>query len=285
VVQRIRHFQWLFAHWFTWRFRATPSFLIIGAQKGGTTALAYYLRRYPSIAMPPVEVHYFDQHYTKGLAWYRAFFSLRWRIRSMAVGEKSPNYLSSPHAPARAYDLNPRLKLLIALRDPVDRALSHYYHERAGGRETETTFEDALQREAEHLEEEERRMITDPHYFSLEWRNRSYISRGEYWRHIERWMDYFGREQVLIIDSKDLYTDPAGEIDVVCEFLGVKPISFTDWHVHVGESYSEMAKNTRERLARYFEPHNQRLFDLTGQTFDWTKPSVNIQSSTVAGNQ
>jgi len=225
--------------------------------------------------MPPVEIHYFDQHYAQGLAWYQAYFPLRWRTGSMAVGEKSPNYMISPHAPARAYDLNPSLKILIVLRDPVDRALSHYHHERAGRRETETTFEDALRCEATRLDGEERRMIADPHYFSLDWRNHSYLARGEYWRHIKHWMDYFGREQVLIIDSKDLHTDPAGVISVVCEFLGVPPEPFADWPlVHVRESYPKMAAETREQLARHFEPHNQRLFDLVGRTFSWTKHSA-----------
>jgi len=225
--------------------------------------------------MPPVEVHFFDQHYAKGLAGYRAYFPLRWRTGSMAVGEKSPNYLISPHAPARAHDLNPRFKLLIALRDPVDRALSHYHHERAGGRETEITFEGALRCETKRLDGEEARMLSDQHYFSLEWRNHSYIVRGEYWRHIERWMSYFGREQLLIIDSKDLHTDPAETISVVCDFLGVTSAPFVDWPlIHVKEKYPEMAEDTRERLARHFEPHNQRLFDLVGRTFNWTKPSA-----------
>ena len=126
----------------TARWRPLPDFLVIGAQKAGTTALYAYLRWHPGITGPSwKEVSFFDRHWWRGEAWYRGQFPLRGRGR--LVGEASPSYLFHPLAPERVHSLVPGARLVALVRDPVARAYSHYQHEVALGREP-LGFEDAL---------------------------------------------------------------------------------------------------------------------------------------------
>src|SRR5215208_8528317 len=117
----------------TAKLRPLPDFLILGAQKAGTTALYAYLRWHPQITGPSFkEVSFFDRHYARGERWYRAHLPMR---RSSIVGEASPSYLFHPLAPERVAQMLPNARLVALLRNPVDRAFSHYQHEVALGRE------------------------------------------------------------------------------------------------------------------------------------------------------
>src|SRR5436189_26280 len=121
--------------------RPLPDFLILGAQKAGTTALYAYLRWHPQVTGPSFkEVSFFDRHYARGERWYRAHLPVR---RRAVVGEASPSYLFHPLAPERVARMLPEARLIALLRNPVDRAFSHYQHEVALGRE-QLSFEDAL---------------------------------------------------------------------------------------------------------------------------------------------
>jgi|SRR5690242_3518862 len=119
-----------------------PHFLIIGAQRCGTTSLFEYLARHPDVAPPSAkELHFFDSEYHKGDAWYRERFpSLR---NGFITGEATPYYIFHPHTPTRVRDWNSKVKLIVLLRNPVDRAYSHYHHEVRLGTES-LDFETAL---------------------------------------------------------------------------------------------------------------------------------------------
>jgi hypothetical protein len=133
----------------TARWRELPDFLVIGAQKAGTTALYAYLRWHPSIAGPFwKEVSFFDRHWARGEAWYRGQFPLR--SSGKVVGEASPSYVFHPLAPKRVFSLVPEVKLIVLLREPGDRAYSQYQHAVALGRET-LSFEDALAAEDDRV--------------------------------------------------------------------------------------------------------------------------------------
>src|SRR6187200_1451927 len=144
----------------TARGRPLPDFLVIGAQKAGTTALYAYLRWHPGITGPSwKEVSFFDRHWWRGEAWYRGQFPLR--AGGRLVGEASPSYLFHPLAPERARSLVPDAKLIALVRNPVDRAYSQYQHAVALGREP-LSFEDALAAEDERLVGEVERLLADP---------------------------------------------------------------------------------------------------------------------------
>ena len=159
-VRRIARYAIWAAGRATARWRPLPDFLVIGAQKAGTTALYAYLRWHPGITGPSwKEVSFFDRHWWRGEFWYRGQFPLRSGQR--LVGEASPSYLFHPLAPERVRSLVPEAKLIALVRDPVDRAYSHYQHEVALGREP-LSFEDALAAEAERTRGEVVRHVADP---------------------------------------------------------------------------------------------------------------------------
>jgi hypothetical protein len=249
--------------------RPLPDFLVLGAQKAGTTALYAYLGRHPQITGPSwKEVSYFDRHYARGEGWYRGNFPNRARTRGKLVGEASPSYLFHPLAPQRVRTLVPEVRLVALVRNPVDRALSHYHHEVALGRER-LSLEDALDAEPERLRGEEDRLVADPSYFSREWWSHTYKARGRYAEQLERWLDVFPRDRLLILPSEDLGADPEAAHARVLEFLGAPPHRLDSYPRVYEREYEPMQPETRERLAAEFEEPNRRLYELLDRDLGW----------------
>jgi hypothetical protein len=249
--------------------RPLPDFLVIGAQKAGTTALYAYLRWHPGITGPPwKEVSFFDRHYPRGVAWYRGQFPLRPRGR--LVGEASPGYLFHPLAPQRVRETVPEARLVALVRDPVERALSHYHHEVALGREP-LAFEDALAAEEERTRGEQERMVRDPSYFSHAWWDYTYVARGRYAEQFERWFDVFPREQLLVVASDELAADTPSTYRRVLEFLGAAPYDLDEYPRVYEQSYDAIRPETRRRLAETFAEPNRRLYELLGRDLGWTR--------------
>jgi hypothetical protein len=271
--------------------RVRPTFLVIGAQKAGTTSLHRYLSEHPAVlCAEPKEVHFFDlaHHLAYGRGWYLSHFPLRTRALRIrrrlgvepAVGEATPEYLFHPRGPERVHAFDPGLRLIALLRDPVERAYSQYQMQVRKRGET-LSFEEALEREETELPYELRRMSEDPTYTWPHDRRRSYVARGRYAEQLERWLSLFPREQLLVLTSEELWTDPAATTSAVSAFLGVpewRPRTFP--HQSAG-AHESMAPETRDRLALLFEPHNRRLEELLGRTLGWTRP--NVGASTVGG--
>jgi sulfotransferase family protein len=246
--------------------RPLPDFLILGAQKAGTTALYAYLRWHPEITGPSFkEVSFFDRHYAHGERWYRAHMPVR---RSGVVGEASPSYLFHPLAPERVARMLPEARLIALLRNPVDRAFSHYQHEVALGREP-LTFEEALAREDERMQGELERMLADPSYFSHAWWNYTYAARGRYAEQLERWHAAFPREQVLVLLTDDLAADTAGTYRRTLEFLGVADRGLESYPRIFEREYGEMDSDTRARLEEGFAEPNRRLAELLARELPW----------------
>jgi len=246
--------------------RMRPSFLVIGAQKAGTTSLYAYLTAHPAVLGSSIkEVQYFSKFYDQGEDWYLAYFPLELRggaarLRAgtrPAVGEASATYLFHPRAPERVHNFDPRMRLIAVLRDPVDRAYSHYQMEHRWGRE-QLSFEDALDRE-EALAPELERMVAEPGYESQEAIDCSYVARGRYAEQLERWLERFPREQLLILTSDELLADPGRSMETVARFLGVPARRATSYPLRGVREYGTMAPETRERLARTFAPETERL--------------------------
>ena len=257
--------------------RPLPDFLIIGAQKAGTTALYAYLLRHPSIVGPSwKEVSFFDRHFARGVDWYRGQFPNTLRLRNIErrtgvaplAGEASPSYLFHPFAAERVAALLPDVRLVALVRDPVDRALSHYQHEVAFGREP-LSFEEALEREEARMRGELDRM-RDPAYFSYAWWNYTYASRGLYVEQLERWLAVFPREHLLIVPSEDLLERPRETYARVLEFLGAPPHELDSYPRVFVREYDEMDRGTRERLSARFAEPNARLYELLGRDLGWS---------------
>ena len=248
--------------------RPLPDFLIIGAQKAGTTALYAYLRQHPQITGPSwKEVSFFDRHYARGAAWYRGNFPNALRARGL-VGEASPSYVFHPLAPERVAALVPEAKLIALVRNPADRAFSHYQHEVALGREP-LSFEDALEAEDERLRGEEERMLADPAYFSRPWWDHTYRARGRYAEQLDRWLAVFPREQLLVVPSEDLLDEPEQTHARVLEFLGASQHRLDSYPRVFERQYDPMNAETRRRLAAGVSESNERLYELLGRNLGW----------------
>jgi len=247
-----------------------PGLIIPGAMKAGTTSLFAHLAGHPQL-VPAAgkETHYFDWHTRRGPAWYARQFRRR---PGLLAFEATPYYMFEPRVPRLVRELVPDVKLVFLLRDPVDRAFSHYHNNRRLGREP-LGFEEALAAEEERLAGEEERMFADPTYVSEPHRLYSYCGRGLYAMQIERWLRHFPAAQMRFVDARRLFADPRGVLADVLAFLGLDPWEPADCQPrNQGRHDDAMAPHTRARLRAFFEPHERRLADLIGET----EPAVEI---------
>jgi hypothetical protein len=239
--------------------RALPSFLLIGAQRAGTTSLYAQLLRHPQV-LPSLrkEVQYFTLYHARGEAWYRAHFPTEAALaaRRAVTGEATPYYLFHPLAPERAAALLPEARLLVLLREPVARAFSHYQHSRARGREP-LGFEAALEREAERLAAEADRPGFAHQHFS-------YFARGCYAQQLRRWLAVFPRERLLVLRFEELEADPSACVDRAVAFLGLPPAALPPPPVRNRGAYPPLDAALRAELARRYAPHNRDLEALLG---------------------
>ena len=253
--------------------RRWPDFLVIGAQRGGTTSLYEYLCRHPEIAAASEkEVHYFDFQLRRGSAWYRAHFPLRLPFaRRRLTGEATPFYLVHPQAPRAVRALLPSVRLIVLLRDPVERAHSHYRLQKRMKIERLPTFEAALEAEPARLAGQHEKILRGNDYYSYEFNHYGYVARGIYQPQIAAWLEHFPREQILILPSETFYARPAEVFARVCDFLGLGcPAFLRDDPPNLNHEPGEpMADATRCRLREYFAPHNASLARFLGQDFPW----------------
>ena len=251
--------------------RGLPSVLIIGAQKGGTTSLFNYLVQHPGIREPfGKEIHYFDLHYGRGPRWYQGRFPYRRQLEGGKLTlDASPYYLAHPLAAERAAAMLPNVKLIALLRNPIDRALSHYQHERKGGREP-LSFAEAVAQEPERTRGEEERLRREPAYYSWNHHRYTYLRRGQYVDQLRRWAECFPRERLLVLQSEALFRDPAGVTEAVYRFLGLAPHRLGHYKTFLAGSYERgMPADLRMKLAAHFEPYNRELYRWLGEEYDW----------------
>lgn len=231
-----------------------PRFLGIGAQKAGTTTLHYLLANHPKIFVPAdKEVHYFTLHADRDVDWYAGRFAAA--RPDQTCGDITPYYLFHPEAPRRIRDLLPRVKLVVLLRDPVERALSAYFHARRHGLES-LPIEEAFDREEERLAGAATALAArGGRHFSHQ--EHSYLSRSRYDRQLARYTDLFSPDQLLIMRSEDLFTEPEAAWRRLLSFLDLEPRPFPDRlpHANRGDSDATLVDaRFRDRLRSALEP-------------------------------
>lgn len=267
----------------TSRLRTDPDFLIIGTKRGGTTSLWNYLIEHPDVlpmfprAQEIKSPHYFDIHYERGRAWYRSFFPTQrarqghqYRTgRQALAGEASPYYMFHPLAPARIASDLPNVRLIVSLRNPVDRIWSHY-HERVAGRTERLSFEAALASEKSRLEGEEERIVAEaPHYYSWHHDLSTYLARGRYDEQLTRLFQFFPQEKLLILRAEDFYADPQGEVATVSRFLGLSETPLANAAQYNKLPRSDMPRDVRARLEDYYRSSVGATERLLGRQLDW----------------
>ena len=260
--------------------RMRPDFLIVGAQRCGTTSLFRDLAAHPAVVPPLFQkgIHFFDMHYGRGLRWYHGHFPVaalaRRRVAATGArpitGEASPYYVFHPLAPRRiAADL-PGVKLIVLLRDPVERAYSAHRQETARGFETEP-FERALDLEPTRLSGEVEKMLADPGYVSFGHQHHAYLARGQYAEQLAVLFELFGRERVLVLDSAEFFTRPRDVWSGVLAFLGLPHWEPADFEQHNARPSKPLPEHLRRRLDEHFAPHDERLARLLGGPPSWRR--------------
>ncbi|GHJ46408.1 deacetylase sulfotransferase [Catellatospora sp. TT07R-123] len=260
--------------------RMTPSFLIVGTQRGGTTSLHKALVQHPSFLPARFRkgVHYFDMDYQRGHRWFQGHFPSRSKAARLEqasghrviTGEASPYYMWHPLAPERiARDL-PGVKLIVLLRDPVGRAYSGWSHEYARGFETET-FERAVELEPQRMAGERERMKADPSYHSHAVRHLAHLGRGEYIDQLLHLESLVGRERLLVIDSEDYFAEPQPAFAEVCRFLDIPDVAGIVHDQHNARSRTPMSDELKQRLEEHFRPYDERLAAWLGRTPSWRR--------------
>jgi len=250
-----------------WNFQnaGSPDFLIIGAQKSGTTSLESYLAKHPQI-LPAIkkETHFWYRDFDKGIDWYKAHFPPIPPEENYLTGEGTPNYLENCHTATRIYREFPDVKLLVILRNPTDRTISQYYHWARIKRENRSLAE-AINADLEKLSK-----IDDITAEKKYWQQPgNYIGRGLYVEFLQKWMEVFPREQFLILKGEDLYEKPAATMKQVFDFLGLPDYQLSEYKRFNPGYYKPIDDSTRQLLSDYFRPYNQRLEEFLGMKFDW----------------
>jgi hypothetical protein len=221
-----------------------PEFLIIGGQRCGTTSLYRYLAGHPSVRTATgKELQFLSLHHGRGLRWYRGHFPVR--PPGVLSFEASPYYLFDPDVPARAAALLPDARFIALLRDPADRAYSHYRHSRGYGVEP-LSFADAL-------DAEPARLATGGHTAR---RRYSYVARGRYAEQLSRWFGAVGRDRVLVVRTEQL-DDRYGDI---LDFLGLDRVPAPDRrHTRRRADAPDLPAGLRQRLDAEFAGDQARL--------------------------
>jgi hypothetical protein len=264
-----------------YRARMLPSFLIVGAERCGTSSMYEVLSWHPAVfsaILPRKEVHYFDYNYARPLSWYRCHFPLRARAALAARGtgvapvafEASPSYMCHPLAPERiARDL-PGVKLIVMLRDPVARAYSSHTMRAGWGVETEP-FERALELEDSRLSGEAERMATDPSYVGYNWRHFAYRTRGQYAEQLEQLDRLVGRDRIRVIDSGEFFASPGRVYDQVLDFLGLPDAGHPAFDPPRTRSRPPMPDSVRKALEEHYRPYDERLAAWLGHEPCWRR--------------
>jgi hypothetical protein len=173
-------------------------FFLVGCQKSATTWLHRCFREHPDIFVPEEdELHYFDIHYDRGADWYHQYY--RNKSKGQRIGDTTSSYIRSPYVPRRIADYNPDAQIVVSLRNPMDRAFSHYWHER---KKKKIAFE---------FEE----IFSNYDLFE------SWIATGFYDEHLARYYEHFDEDQILVLIFEDLQEDSSSFIRQVFSFLGV----------------------------------------------------------------
>lgn len=248
-----------------------PSFLILGGQRCGTTSLYRYLAEHPAVHPPLLkEIQFFTLNHIKGLDWYRGHFPTAGA--EVISFDASPYYLFHPLAAERAAQSVPEARLVVLVRNPVDRAFSHYRHNVGLGVE-DLSFEEALEAEAGRLAGEEERMVAEPDYASAPHRRYSYAARGDYEPQLRRWCDSYGRDRLKVVVSEEFFANTGEVFAEVLQFLGLPAHPLGRYEVHTRRSGpmepASLPVETGKRLRRRFVESNRRLEAFLGLNLPW----------------
>jgi len=262
--------------------RPGPELLIVGAKRGGTTSLWRYLIEHPGVlpTFPRAEkikgTYFFDENFAKGEQWYLSHFPTLRRRRELerqlgyapVTMEASPYYLFHPLAPQRARDLLPDTQVVAVLRNPIERAFSHWKERR--NHTEDLAFSDALELEEERTAGEEARILADPTYVSFPHRHQTYVAQGCYAPMLERWFAAFPRDQVTVLAAEEFYANPQALLDDLCDKVGIPRRRLESVEPFNSEPSADMDPSVRAQLAERMAPEIAAVERILGRPMPWS---------------
>ena len=246
--------------------RMEPSFIIIGEARCGTTSLFNYICENNRVLPPSKkEIHFFDYKFHNGKSWYKAYFPIK--NKNKITGEATPYYFSHPKAAKRLKETFPKMKIILILRNPIDRAISSYYKQRKLSLEHIESVEKAVDLEDVRLKESMYNMLNKNDY-DYNHKNYAYVKRGLYYENLKRWMTLFDDDQMLIFEFDDLFGNLEANYKRVVDFLDIDDRKMYFEHFNKG-SYKNINPKFRAKLASLFEDNNKKLYKLLKVDYNW----------------
>ena len=240
-----------------------PNFIIIGAAKCGTSSLFSYLQQHPQVLLPyKKEIDFFNKHFDKGIDWYLAHFPVITDYENFITGEATTNYLFNSGVERRIYDACPDVKIIIMLRNPVNRTISDYYHFVNRGLET---------RSLKTIIGTSKKLLNKFKLAESEYviNGFDYISRSVYFNQIFRWMKIFPSSNILILNSDSFFENSASIMNNIWQFLQLDCYSCPTYIKYNVGTYPLVAYEIKQELEKLFKPYNQKLEEYLGKKFNW----------------
>ena len=247
-----------------------PDFLILGTQKGGTTSLYNYLKNHSKICIGSRrEIHFFDRNYEKGINWYKNNFLNE--NKDLLTFECTPDYLHHPHSAKRIKLITPNSKLIILLRNPIERAIPNYKHNISLGKyKNYQSIEEIIDKEEEHIKEEKNIMKFNNNYYSRKFKYLSLLDRGIYHKQLNKYFNEFDKSQIHILFSENLFLNTRKEINKIFKFLNLKCEEVPCSKIYNQSKINyEIKKRTKIKLEKYFLEHNEKLYRILNLKFKW----------------
>jgi tetratricopeptide (TPR) repeat protein len=247
-----------------------PQFLIVGVAKCGTSSLYEYMIRHPQILSAAKKEIDFVNHVNNGIDWYLSHFPPT--PNNFVTGEASTSYFAQHKKAIPLFrDLFPQCKLIVMFRNPVDRVISHYHND--------VRYSGEKRSLAEVISEELEILQGLPNFWELEktdysQKQKGYLVISMYVYFLERWMSVFPKEQLLVLNSEEFFTNPPTNLTTVFKFLGLADYQLSQYPEHNQGSYQKKDYSTEEqelrtKLSKFFQPHNRKLEDYLGIKFNW----------------
>lgn len=244
-----------------------PHFLMIGAAKCGTTSLYRNITQHPQV-LPALkkEIDFWHNDLKQGFNWYRAHFLPFPQGQHYLTGEASPHYLDLQETAQRVFKFCPKMKLIVILRNPVQRLVSHYYHWVRLNQEHRSLAE-VIETELQTIDQ----LLQFPIQAQSWYQSVNYIARGVYIGFIQQWMQVFPPEQFLILNFETLASQPAVTMKQVFSFLGLPDSRISSYtQLNTGD-YSPLSSVLSQTLSQFYSPYNQQLEEFLGMELGWNE--------------
>ena len=277
-LYRIIYYQLIQRHIFaiTGFIRVIPDFLVIGAKRCGTTSLYQHLPEHPCISKSPHDnMGFFNDNFHLGVNWYKSFFPTtftRNKIKSKFGGflafDVTTKYMEEESTANNVYQTKPNMKIIIILRNPVDRAYSQYH---LSVRQTaeRRSFEDVVEENMNRLNKESHEHYEIKPKFSAKEDN--YLKKGLYALQLRYWLKIFPRENILTVSTEEFESNQQIIYNKIFEFLNISKFEVKNTKKMQKGNYPPIKSETRNLLLDYFRQHNHELFELINMKFDWDK--------------